>query len=94
MKLFEKKCPNCGAQMSFKKDDKEVTCEYCRKSFIIENNNRDGELNADSFALINETFGVMTRVPLIIFGIALFMIIGISVVMFNNIRNNSKQSIF
>ena len=88
MKLFEKKCPNCGAQLSFKKDDKEVTCDYCRKSFIIENNSHDGELNADSFALINETFGMMTRVPLIIFGIVLFMIIGISVVMFNGMRNN------
>jgi len=88
MKLFEKKCPNCGAQLSFKKDDKEVTCDYCRKSFIIENDNPDGVLDAESFKLINNTIGFMSGMHFVIFGIALFMIVGISVAMFNNIKNN------
>jgi hypothetical protein len=88
MKLFEKKCPNCGAQMSFKKDDKEVTCGYCRKSFIIENDNPEGVFDVESFKLINNTMGIMSGMHFVIFGIALFMIVGISVAMFNNIKNN------
>jgi len=36
MKLIEKKCPNCGASLSFDSTDKEVTCKYCNVSFEIE----------------------------------------------------------
>lgn len=36
MKLVQKKCPNCGAPLSFNEKDKEVTCEYCKQKFIIE----------------------------------------------------------
>ncbi len=36
MKLIEKKCPNCGASLSFNSNDKEVTCKYCNVSFEIE----------------------------------------------------------
>ena len=90
MKLFEKKCPNCGAQLSFKKDDKEVTCDYCRKSFIIENEGLDGKLDADSFVLVSRTIGIMSGMHFVIFGIALFMIIGISAAMYNNMKNSNK----
>ena len=36
MKLVEKKCPNCGAPLSFKTNDNEITCNYCKKEFVIE----------------------------------------------------------
>ncbi len=36
MKLIEKKCPNCGASLSFNSEDKEITCKYCNISFEIE----------------------------------------------------------
>ena len=42
MRLVEKKCPNCGAKLSFEKTDKEVTCKYCNRSYEIE---RDANLN-------------------------------------------------
>lgn len=36
MKLVQKKCPNCGASLSFNENDKETTCEYCHQKFMIE----------------------------------------------------------
>lgn len=41
MKLVEKKCPNCGASLSFNSTDKEVTCNYCKVSFEIERDVED-----------------------------------------------------
>lgn len=49
MKLIEKKCPNCGAELKFDKDDTEVECIYCKASYEIQ---RDGDLND----LINNVF--------------------------------------
>ncbi len=36
MKLINKKCPNCGASLSFEETDKKVKCEYCKQSIMIE----------------------------------------------------------
>ncbi len=36
MKLIEKKCPNCGASLSFSTTDKEVTCNYCNARFEVQ----------------------------------------------------------
>ena len=35
MKLIEKECPNCGAGLSFSKDDTTCKCEYCKREFEI-----------------------------------------------------------
>lgn len=43
MKLIEKKCPNCGAELKFEKDETEVKCNYCNTSYIIQ---RDADLNS------------------------------------------------
>lgn len=45
MKLIEKKCPNCGAGLKFDEDDKEVVCEYCKKSYVIERDKAEIEKN-------------------------------------------------
>ena len=36
MKLIEKKCPNCGANLEFKDSDKSCKCSHCGSSFEIE----------------------------------------------------------
>lgn len=36
MKLIQKKCPSCGAEIKFDKNEKEVTCKYCNASFQVE----------------------------------------------------------
>lgn len=37
MKIIEKKCPNCGASLTFENTDKEAKCNYCGQEFVIEN---------------------------------------------------------
>ena len=41
MRLIEKKCPNCGANIEFEDDAKSCKCEYCKRSFEIERDNAD-----------------------------------------------------
>lgn len=41
MKLIEKKCPNCGANLEFSENDKNCTCSYCHRSFEIERDQND-----------------------------------------------------
>jgi uncharacterized membrane protein YvbJ len=36
MKLVEKKCPNCGANIEFNSENKTVTCNYCNTTFEVE----------------------------------------------------------
>lgn len=48
MKLIEKKCPNCGASLSFDKHDTDVTCEYCKKSYVIQRDEIKIENNENS----------------------------------------------
>jgi hypothetical protein len=35
MKIIEKSCPNCGAGLEFKKEDKTVKCSYCKKTYAV-----------------------------------------------------------
>ena len=41
MKLIEKKCPNCGASLSFDENDKVTRCDYCKREFEIERDAQD-----------------------------------------------------
>lgn len=36
MRLIEKECPNCGAELHFTKEDTSCKCEYCKREFEIE----------------------------------------------------------
>lgn len=36
MKLVELKCKNCGAKLSIPKDSKNVTCDFCKTTFQID----------------------------------------------------------
>lgn len=52
MRLIEKKCPNCGASLSFNDNDKSCKCEYCKRAFEIErDNNTDYNSLSDQFHL-------------------------------------------
>ena len=46
MRLVEKKCPNCGANLSFGENEKSCKCEYCKREFEIE---RDTEKRQNYF---------------------------------------------
>lgn len=36
MKIIEKKCPNCHANLEFKVGEKDVVCPSCRRTYAIE----------------------------------------------------------
>jgi DNA-directed RNA polymerase subunit RPC12/RpoP len=48
MKMIEKTCPNCGANIEFNKGDEKVKCEYCKKSYVIE----EDKENANDYTLV------------------------------------------
>lgn len=47
MRLVEKKCPNCGANLEFGEKDKSCKCNYCHRAYEIE---RDESLNTSDIA--------------------------------------------
>lgn len=81
MKLVEKKCPNCGAGLSFNKDSHEVTCEYCKKSYVIEKEeSKDKGKNLEDYYKLVEEFnnhpiGKVSNVMAIIIFIFAFLFI-------------------
>ena len=91
MKLVEKKCPNCGAKLSFEKTDKEVMCKYCNQSYEIERENSLDELIEDGFdprEFVLKNFKSITKTNRIvsIFGVCIFIFIFIiALIMFFNI---------
>ena len=36
MKIIEKKCPNCGANLEYKVGERDVRCKKCRRDFAVE----------------------------------------------------------
>ena len=36
MKIIEKKCPNCGANLDFKVGERDITCKSCRRKFAVQ----------------------------------------------------------
>ena len=50
MRLIEKECPNCGAAVSFTKDDTTCKCEYCKREFEIERDTEKKKID-DQFIL-------------------------------------------
>lgn len=71
MKIIEKKCPNCGAQLSFDSDDTEARCNYCGQEFIIEKDIKDTtkkmseEMIAKSFKLHKKVFKAVGTVQIV-----------------------------
>ena len=51
MKLIEKKCPNCGASLEFKENEKSCTCEYCNSSYEIEKEEKDTKDLSEQYKL-------------------------------------------
>ncbi len=45
MKIIEKTCPNCGANIEFNKGDEKVKCEYCKKSYVIEEEKKSKDIS-------------------------------------------------
>lgn len=77
MRLIEKKCPNCGASLSFGDTDKSCKCEYCKRSFEIERNNDNFSLNElKTPAKFLGVYLIGSYISSAIVGIIVFIIIG------------------
>lgn len=94
MKLTEKKCPNCGASLSFGENDKSCKCEYCKREFEIERNTD----NLDKINLIyhdiskgfNQGFKFIIVIYAVIFIIVAITISIISFSIFHSHEDNSS----
>lgn len=86
MKLIEKKCPNCGASLSFSDTDKSCKCEYCERSFEIERCNDNSSNLSDNFSLSElktpakfiSAYLIGSYISSIIVGIIVFCFIGLA----------------
>lgn len=100
MRLIEKECPNCGAPVSFTKEDTTCKCEYCKREFEIERDTEKKKLD-DQF-ILNElktpfkifsyiTFGSFISHAVVVFVTFIIIII----VAFNLIKGlNDSNSMF
>lgn len=83
MKLIEKRCPNCGAGLSFNENDKNVQCEYCKMNYEIkrdENKKNVSEADIDLVQVqkIVKPFLIYMAASAIIPAILFFIIFGIA----------------
>ena len=62
MKLVEKKCPSCGAQLEFEPEDVKVKCEYCGNTYQIEKDESSKVRGADAYNLIEKQRMILSSV--------------------------------
>ncbi len=76
MKITEKKCPNCGANLKFKAGEHNAHCDSCRRDFVI-------EYEVDDAGNLSDTFDLTPAMTIFgkIFAIHSVIIVLISVVM-------------
>ena len=86
MKLIEKKCPNCGAHLSFDIHDTEAHCNYCGQEFVIEKNITDAsnEMLAKNYKLHKKIIKTIGLAHIIVTAIILITIIGFFIFIFSN----------
>lgn len=101
MKLITRKCPNCGASLSFDENDKKVKCEYCKQDIVIE---KEPFVDNDEFLLQIEKVAskglkmqskMFTIVPIFIVIVAIILIFSI-VFTFSRMgqKKNKENDIF
>lgn len=100
MKLVEKKCPNCGAGLSFTENDSSVKCEYCNKTYYIEKDEKksarlDDSHLGDAYKFLNEvgkpiaTGFAFTQIMAVLVFCVFLLIIG--VIIFSIVRFNVQS---
>jgi len=73
MKIIEKTCPNCGASIEFNKGDDKVKCEYCKKTYVIEEEKKDDkdlyEYNLKAVSSVSKVIIIISIVSFVIIGV-------------------------
>jgi hydrogenase maturation factor len=99
MKIVEKKCPNCGANLDFNVGKRDVVCGHCRRKYAVQYDGMDfASLAADrikSLKNINIDLRPARNIILIIaisfmvfavLGMSIFLIVGINLSKINKER--------
>ena len=89
MRIIEKKCPNCGASLSFDENDKSCKCDYCKRAFEIERDLDDVEKFNLIYDTVSKPFKLFSIIP---FVFASIFIIFIALMIFLNVFNNNSNS--
>ena len=87
MRLIEKKCPNCGADLEFDENAKSCKCSYCKRSFEIERDVNDLEKINLVFDKVQKPVKIIFFLPFI-FAAVVFIIIFVSI--FFGFRHTAK----
>ena len=95
MKIIEKKCPNCGAGLSFGDTDKSCKCEYCHREFEIEREEDDtynliDPKSMEKVAKVGITVVAASfLIPIVIFIIAM---VGFVVILLSTSKNDFNSN--
>lgn len=79
MRLVEKKCPNCGADLEFDENAKSCKCNYCKRSFEIERDLNDVEKFNLIYDKIQQPMNKAMTIPFIMVGAFIFIVAAIIV---------------
>lgn len=84
MKIVEKKCPGCGADLKFEENDTNIKCEYCGKELYIQKDEKkyekfDETHLADAYKFVDE-FGKPIAKGIAIFQIVMFIFVGLFII--------------
>lgn len=93
MKLIEKKCPNCGAGLEFKDNDKNCKCSHCGSSFEIERDTNKADLD-EQFDLkpLDRSFSILAFVIYLFIFVVVFGLIAVILhILFNASKTNSSK---
>lgn len=55
MKLIDITCPSCRATMKFHDSSHEICCEFCGKTFILEETSEDDLQKQEEFVMVSDT---------------------------------------
>ncbi len=88
MRLIEKKCPNCGANLEFDENAKSCNCTYCKRSFEIERDLNDVDKFNLIYDKIHKPFQIAFFIPFIV---AFVIILAVILTMIFGFRNNTSS---
>lgn len=100
MKIVEKKCPNCGANLDFKVGERDVTCAHCRRKYAVEYDGVDfSKLSEDAVKALKDIdinlikpFAKFFKVYAgIIFGIAIVGIIFVFTILIFSFKSERRM---
>ena len=99
MKIIEKKCPGCGADVKFDENAKKGVCEYCKKEFLIEKDPQEefllsmNDFSKDVMKHVSSSFKVSHYLFIFVFIVVFISIILMFTIGFSQMHNNNNHGV-